>query len=457
MLEIEYLITIENVINRFNTVESFNNLLQTDSRISINSNKLNFKNLNINYSLQSGRIGETKDNFYDLTLSCEDDSRLEGFTELLRALKTIIQSVKGSSIQELKNDISLHYNHKAYNYIFNIENLMRKLITKFMVVNVGVDWKYRIPDNVSISDSKGGDKLDKTHLHNYDFIQLSELLFSERFPDYKKEIINKLKSAKEVSDLNLDEIKSLIPTSNWDKYFSTIIKCNNLKSKWEELYKERCKVAHNKFLTESEFNNVRVLCNYISPFLISAIKELDNIKVSEVDRENFIREDALNQYRELSSEFEKLDGERGFDRDYFETKSLLQELSNNLSSLKEADTIQYAEQIKRLEADLKLEETRFISVQANYNLRKEKLAKMEIELDELRPLAFPTEDELIKHEFINLRAKMKRTFTDILKDETLLEGMINGIRFKLHTRGINISTHKINKAILSLFNQPIKN
>ncbi|OXL16969.1 hypothetical protein CAN34_13700 [Psychrobacter sp. DAB_AL32B] len=76
---------------------------------------------------------------------------------------------------------------------------MRKLLTKFMLINVGVNWyKTDVPDDVanSIRTKDNNLKKDFTYFHNTDFIQLKNFLFSEEYISNKNKLINTLKSLK---------------------------------------------------------------------------------------------------------------------------------------------------------------------------------------------------------------------------------------------------------------------
>ncbi|MFG3826309.1 hypothetical protein ACGI6H_34825, partial [Escherichia coli] len=54
------------------------------------------------------------------------------------------------STQIIWDDISKYYSIQAYPLIHEIENLMRKLITKFMIHNVGLSWtKDSVPKEFS--------------------------------------------------------------------------------------------------------------------------------------------------------------------------------------------------------------------------------------------------------------------------------------------------------------------
>jgi hypothetical protein len=77
----------------------------------------------------------------------------------------------------------------------------------------------------------------------------------------------------------------MIPQSNWSRYFSAIVDCEDslLRSKWNELYLLRCKVAHNTYLTSDEFKSVEALCSTLDAIISSAIAKLGQVEVSVAD------------------------------------------------------------------------------------------------------------------------------------------------------------------------------
>ncbi len=72
---------------------------------------------------------------------------------------------------------------------------MRKLITKFMLTNVGVGWtKTNIPSKVIASmKKKGKDKLEHSldYLYETDFIQLANFLFEPYQTENPNNLIEK--------------------------------------------------------------------------------------------------------------------------------------------------------------------------------------------------------------------------------------------------------------------------
>lgn len=302
MLKIEYLIFIDNNNIKCNDEKSFNHLLQSDPEIQIENKNISYKEITVEYGLTFGQIADTDRTYFHLSFENNNIDNIETYVSLMKAVKTIIHIITQSP-QTLFDGVSIHYSNLAYPIISDIENLMRKLITKFMLTKVGIDWvKDRTPDDVKTSiNSKNK---DLTYLHNVDFIQLKNFLFSENYPIHKENLIKKLKDAKNISDLDLDDIKVLIPNSNWERYFSTNISISKEKliKNWDELYDLRCKIAHNKAFNKSDFEKVDLICKEIKPQLEQAIQSLSDIKIDESTRD-ILTEEIANNFNVLYGEF----------------------------------------------------------------------------------------------------------------------------------------------------------
>jgi hypothetical protein len=296
MIKVEYLVFIDSKNVKCVDIPSFEHLIQSDPDIEINKDKMLFKkSFKANYSIHSNKIAETDKVYFHLKFSVSKTSEIEKLTELLRNVKAVF-SIITKAPQTLFDGISQHYATGIYPQIYEIENLMRKLITKFMLINVGADWTNEyVPDDVK--NSVNQDNKDSTYLHNVDFIQLKNFLFSEKYTVSKDNLIKKLKGSKDLSELDLGELKQMIPISNWERYFTNEIQISQeqLSKKWSELYDLRCKVAHNKTFTKSDFKRVSELIADLKPTIEKAIEKLDSIDISKIDRDN-LREEVVGNF-----------------------------------------------------------------------------------------------------------------------------------------------------------------
>lgn len=287
MIKVEYLVFVDNANIKCVDINSFEHLIQSDPELEIEKDKIIFKKkFKADYSIQIGKIAETERVYFHLKFSVNKDTDIDNLTLLLKNIKSIFTIITKIP-QTLYDGISQYYAEKAYPEIYEIENLMRKLITKFMLVNVGADWiSDKVPDDVKNSINQ--DNKESTYLHNVDFIQLKNFLFSEKYTVSRDKLVNKLKTTSNLNELNLEELKKMIPTSNWDRYFSNEISISQdkLSNQWSELYDLRCKVAHNKIFSKNDYLKVKDLISNLKPTFEKAIEKLDSIDISKEEREN---------------------------------------------------------------------------------------------------------------------------------------------------------------------------
>ncbi|CEK33886.1 hypothetical protein UMC2_11361 [[Clostridium] sordellii] len=298
--------------------------------------------------------------------------------------------------------MSLFYCEKSYPEIHKVENLMRKLLTKFMLVNVGVNWhKKNIPSKITNKQNGRDRKRDNQgYLYNIDFIDLSTFLFDE----YSTSNIEELKKLLEkTSDISAEDLNQFIPKSNWDRYFKNIVNTNNLKTNWKELYDLRCKVAHNNILSKKEYEIICKLVEDMKKILEKAIQELDSIEIKEDDKEILAENIAIFRT--------KLLGE--YIIEYKKIESLLKELLTiNGYNYKEYNTV--INTLKILKDKGIIDENDYKDINAIRYIRN----KMIHELDE-----YPDEN-LIKEELYKLKSeqeyllkKIKEYKEELLKEE----------------------------------------
>src|ERR1700731_416698 len=202
----------------------------------------------------------------------------------------------------------------SYPQINEIENLLRKLITKFMLTNVGLGWTTdyvpkEVAESVKVKDPTGG----MDYLYQTDFIQLSNFLFKEYSTISAQVLLEKVKKATNISHLDLTELKEAIPQSNWDRYFSKIVKCESdyLRVRWQKLYDRRNQVAHNRSVNRSEYNEIVQLCTDLRPKFEEAVESLQQVSVDESGRDSVsanIAIDTNTDYKEFLLAWTKLHG-----------------------------------------------------------------------------------------------------------------------------------------------------
>lgn len=304
----EYLIPIDAKNGIAKTEQAFNYLLMSNSNLQIIGNTINFQDLSFSYKLQSKCIDNSDIVCYHITIENSIENNdfdpnnqcVKAYLELLKNIKTTVLKCT-NTFEILWDDVSFCCSQKAYPQIYEIENLMRKLLTKFMLVNVGTKWeKENTPSKIGKSKNQGKEiNVGNSLLYQLDFIELSTFLFD---PYAIKGTLEDLKQFVTNKDTNIFSVlEQYIPKSNWARYFSDVINTEDeyLRKKWDELYRLRCKVAHNNLFTVDDLERVETLIKEIKPHIENAIKELDKINVSDSDKEIISENLAKNANEEL--------------------------------------------------------------------------------------------------------------------------------------------------------------
>lgn len=296
-INVEYLVTIEGSESFCNSKSSFNNLLQINTNIKVINDNIEYSGIIIKYSNELYNMEECIKIFH---LKFESNGiKIDIFEKFLREVRQILNKISDNNIQVLWDGISYYYSIKAYPVFYTIENLMRKLLTKFMFINVGNGWdKDNIPSEVqkSIDSKKGNDTYN--YLYKTDFIDLSYFLFDKYANKPAKDLIDDLINDKEI---NKDDY---IPKSNWERYFNKIVNCENdfLKNRWKKLYDLRCKVAHNNKFGKNDYKNTIELVKEVEPKIIEAIDKLSKVIVDNNEKK-ILTENIISNINELIGEY----------------------------------------------------------------------------------------------------------------------------------------------------------
>ena len=312
-LKVEYLVFIEDK-KICASIKTFKKLLETNDSIEIKGNDIIFENdVHVKYTLTQGKADNKQQKYFHLTLifHCEQseiESKIDSYEKLLRELKkTILMVMRNeATLEPLWDDLSSHYSHKAYPLIHEVENLMRKLITTFMLTKLGTGWVDEVfPDNVKTA-------MDRTQrvsgyitaLFNVDFINLKDMLFHPYTKKKIAELYKKINDTENSSNIELAYLKEFVPTSNWDKYFKNIISSDSktLSDDWESLYKLRCKVAHNSNVTKKDYTDILTNTTKLKSVLQEAINKLDQVIIPEGEIEE-VAESVISSFHALSGRF----------------------------------------------------------------------------------------------------------------------------------------------------------
>lgn len=299
-LRVEYLIVIKSKDCFCNSIKSFNNLLMSDSSILIENQTIKYNQIIVKYEVQMGKAKEEQ--FFHLKLTYDFTNKFEkdlnDYSQLLKAIRKIIYLLD-IEFNCIWDDISLYYSSKAYPIINEIENLMRKLITKFMVTNVGIEWvNETLPKEIKtvVTTNKNKERKSSNNLlYQIDFIHLADFLFKPYPTQDINNFYQKIKKIKTTQELNLEELKNFVPKSNWQRYFSEIVKCEDsyLQKQWEELYLLRCKVAHNNTVTKEDYEKIKEIASDLREKLQKAVDKLDKLEISDEEKETIVENLAI--------------------------------------------------------------------------------------------------------------------------------------------------------------------
>ena len=299
-MKLEYLVLVTNDDSFCNSKKAFIDFLKVDSCISIVGKKLTYKKtprsnplITVKFDVETNNIPSNKERYFIIALENEDEKLVDEFSEVGNKIKELSKRINPDStiVNILWDDVGRHFAYKAYPLINDVENVMRKLISKFMLINVGMDWSKETihPDLVKKIERFEEEDIHLNDLYKLDFINLSEVLFQKK-RDTTLEELDRTLSNTAFDDTDRDKILKYLPRSNWEKYFSELLGHNSqsLEKKWSILYKLRNKVAHNRFLTRSDFEKIKGLSTDLKDILITAINKLGEIDLNEEDRNQII-------------------------------------------------------------------------------------------------------------------------------------------------------------------------
>jgi uncharacterized protein YutE (UPF0331/DUF86 family) len=296
-MTVEYLVLIDSNEEYCKSVKTLNSLVQAYDGIIIKDKSIQYKECTFDYIVQFGDPKNIKHRFFHIKITNSKDEQYKKFQEFLKLIRTILAKISGQPVEVLNDDVSSSRCISAYPIIHNLENKMRKLITKFMFTTIGLGWTKDSTPKEVVDSIKTSKPKSTNFLYEVDFIQLSKFLFNNYASLDSKKIIEKIKDASSINDLNLEELKEFVPQSNWDRYFATLVDCSNdfLEKRWQRLYEIRNKVAHNRFITEDEFIELERVSNEVDEKLLSALENLDKIHVSDEQKEEVAENVAYNR------------------------------------------------------------------------------------------------------------------------------------------------------------------
>lgn len=290
LINTEYLVVIDKNASKalFNLVNSstmLNKMLQNESGIQIQNNQIIFNKIKFKYKAIHGEVPEKEQRYFYISIG-STTKNLDTYTKVLRELRTVFIEQK-FIVETLQDDVSFFYSKRAYSIIHEIENLMRKFITFFMITKVGKDWTAKnLPKKIQDSIAKAKRRNYTSELQKIDFKDLGPILFDDFQSEGNAKLHKEIESYNEGELIPVRGLKELIPKSNWTRTFKDHLDIDgaSLKKKWEKLYELRNIVAHTSNLSRSEFEEIQELVHDLKPQLQKAFKNLDDVKLDSSDR-----------------------------------------------------------------------------------------------------------------------------------------------------------------------------
>lgn len=283
---------------KFLGVDSSLEIAEKEKKISILKKNSKFT---VSFSLVTGLVPSKKERYFKFTLSSKEQQKLKEFDELTSLIERIILKLNNDiSINVLWNDISRQYAVEGYSLINEVENLLRRLIGSFMLINVGYDWhKYHIPSEVENRDLHLKNNYSN-YLHQTYFSDLKKILFDgqrdinfRNIGDIQKLVERHISDKKQ--EINVNDLVGVISKSLWEKHFAkeTNYKKKDLEEDLEKLNSLRNEIAHNRHITREALGKIQNLSQKIIKTLKLEIEDLPN-KVLTPEEQFFQanREDA---------------------------------------------------------------------------------------------------------------------------------------------------------------------
>ncbi len=307
-MKTEYLMPIEKEGSLITTVEAFSHCLMADKDIKIQDGYILFESDKFKFDLTKIVADEGKVDFYHLTISTEKTNDVESkivqnYIALLKKIKRILLKYV-DNIEVLWDDVSFSCSMEAYPLVYKTENILRQIFTKFMLINVGIDWENN-NSNLGISVRQEGkkSKIGNSYLYKIDFIDLSTFLFN---PYSKKNelTLKDIESLENNEKILLTDLEDYVKKSNWERYFKkfTSIEKDRFKKNIKDLYDLRNKVAHNRLMTIDDLKQVKILTSTINKELEDIIDHMDKISINLNEKE-FISENVAKTRYSSSGEF----------------------------------------------------------------------------------------------------------------------------------------------------------
>ncbi|MFP4219673.1 MAG: hypothetical protein ACLFQ7_03745 [Phormidium sp.] len=278
--------------------------------------------------------------------------------------KRIVEYLKNQGfdfLYILEDQVSESIAKEIYPRIYQVENLLRAYIVKFMTTRLGPKWWAITATNdlkQKVNNRKNNEKEFSPYIANdaylIDFGDLGQLIYAHSSGFTSKEDI-----LKKVFDL--EETPEAIQTlkqdlqSNYKRFFEESFKDKKFQEKWEKLEKIRHKVAHNNLFTHGDLNQGKELTEDLLKIINTAIESVDQVTLRSEEKQA-IQNSFSSRQREDISEVELLEELRQQEDHYLKRSGGFVGLSNFVREhLSSYDTSSAYDLIRELEDKGKVE------------------------------------------------------------------------------------------------------
>jgi hypothetical protein len=190
-------------------------------------------------------------------------------------------------IDEISEQIAI----ELYPLIYQVENLLRAYIVKFMTTRLGPKWWDITATNElnkKVQQRKNNEKVFAEYIDNkaylIDFGELGEIIYSHSSGFTSKEdILKKITELEETTEaikLFKEELKS-----NYQKFFKESFSDKKFQEKWEKLEKIRHKVAHNSLFTDNDLVEGKEISENLIEIIKTAIESIDKVTLRLEEKE----------------------------------------------------------------------------------------------------------------------------------------------------------------------------
>ncbi|AFY39921.1 hypothetical protein Lepto7376_3747 [[Leptolyngbya] sp. PCC 7376] len=300
---VEYLVIVDPKKGLACDIPGLRYLLEAHDKLTLSNGSISFEDSEVSFEVSTDEVvGDANLRFFHLILTV-DEEQIVIFQSVLRAVRSVLSKAAEMPIQILRDGVGFYYAKLAYPQIHRIENLMRKLITKFMITRVGMGWTtVNVPREVTSAIRTNKNKRHHDLLWDTDFIQLANFLFKP-YAQSDNSDLQVLLSSCTGESLPTSALAPFVSLSNWQRYFDELVACEGdyLEKRWIRLYELRCKIAHNNVITVKESDEITQLVNDLSEKLEEAVARLGEVEVRLEDREQ-LAEDAVSIH-EITGQF----------------------------------------------------------------------------------------------------------------------------------------------------------